>query len=100
MLSVQYPLRIVSRTRKFSGSYYCRVTGNPAPVSGQLFYINDTYYIVYNGIILSVGEVSGKSGQFEFVRDVGLEKRSENIRIQWNENRIPEKVEWESSSVP
>ena len=34
--------------------------------------------------------------KFEFVGEVGLEKRSENIRIQWNENRIPEKVEWES----
>ena len=31
--------------------------------------------------------------KYEFVGDVGLEKRSENIRIQWNENRIPEKVE-------
>ena len=31
---------------------------------------------------------------------MGLKKRSENIRIQWNENRIPEKVGWESSSVP
>ena len=37
--------------------------------------------------------------KFEFVGDVGLEKRSENIRIQWNENRIPEKMEWESSST-
>ena len=52
------------RRSKFSGSYYCRVTGNPAPVSGQLFYINDTYYIVYNGIILIVGGKmsAGESG--------------------------------------
>ena len=43
------------RRSQFSGSDYCRVTGSSAPVPGQLLHINDTYYIVYNGILLIVG---------------------------------------------